>query len=59
MRDKPPDNVWVALIEQMKRDGLLEVHPDDVNKPWAEQRLRKTDLGEAHHKLLTERDRLN
>jgi hypothetical protein len=33
-------------IEELKELGLLEVHPDDVDKPWGDQRLRRTAKGE-------------
>lgn len=39
-------------IEALKAAGLVEVLPEDIEKPWAEQRLRKTPLGERHHAML-------
>jgi hypothetical protein len=44
-----PDDVDAEIfeaIEEVKRLGIAEVHPDDVDKPWGEQRLVKTALGE-------------
>lgn len=35
-----------AMIERLKEMGLIEVNPDDLGKPWGEQRLRRTALGE-------------
>lgn len=40
------------LIERMKAAGLVAVRPEDVEKPWAEQRLVLTPLGEAHERGL-------
>lgn len=33
-------------INKLKDMGLLEVHPEDREKPWGEQRLRRTAKGE-------------
>jgi hypothetical protein len=48
----PPGDPGAQLIEDMKLAGLLEVRPEDVGKPWGEQRLVKTSLGEAHEAAL-------
>lgn len=47
-----PDTPEAALIEEMKTAGFVEVRPEDIGKPWAEQRLQKTPLGEAHEALM-------
>lgn len=45
MADEPiTEEMVVQRIDALKRDGLLEVHPDDHDKPWEEQRLRQTDF---------------
>lgn len=36
-----------ARMDWMVEAGLLEVHPDDLDKPWAERRLLRTAKGEA------------
>ena len=33
-------------MDWMIANGILEVHPDDVDKPWEERRLRRTALGD-------------
>lgn len=54
MRDdqKPPDTPEAQAIERYKAAGLFEVRPEDVDKPWADQRLIKTPLGEAHERRM-------
>ena len=48
----PPNTPEAAKIEAMKEAGLVEVRPEDIDKPWADQRLRKTPLGELHEARL-------
>jgi hypothetical protein len=47
-----PDTPGARAIEDAKRMGFVEVRPEDTGKPWEEQRLQKTPLGEAHERQL-------
>lgn len=47
-----PNTAEAQYIEDMKAAGLVEVRPEDRDKPWAEQRLRKTPLGEMHERRM-------
>ena len=49
---RAPGTPEARLIEEMKEAGLVEVRPEDRDKPWADQRLRKTPLGEMHERRL-------
>jgi hypothetical protein len=42
---EPPASPAAQTIERAKAAGLFAVHPDDADKPWADQRLVLTPLG--------------
>jgi hypothetical protein len=42
---EPPDSREARMIERAKAAGLFVVHPNDVDRPWADQRLVLTPLG--------------
>lgn len=44
-----------AIIEWMLAEGYLEVHPDDLERPEGERRLRKTAKGEEHQVAIEKR----
>jgi hypothetical protein len=44
--DTPSRAEIAEKIDHLKEIGVIEVHPDDLHKPWGEQRLRRTALGE-------------
>lgn len=46
-RSSPSERDVRDKIDQLKRLGMIEVHPEDKDKPWSEQRLRRTALGET------------
>lgn len=48
----PPNTLGARFVEAMKAAGLIETLPEDVDKPWSDQRLRLTPLGEAHARQL-------